>query len=359
MSEKSTKPKEGSLDALLEQDPAEIAKELEDRRLARSQRDTGEPVHEAGEEEPEVVETENEDAAASDEETTEDTETVEDTESETEDVEDDLVRELRERGVGDWKTRDEALEGVKNLRTKLSQREYDKQDAALGKWLIESGVDPAVLQEFIEKQQGTRDSQPKAPAAAGSWSPPHEWDTVWEQTVTTRTDDDGNEVYEGPPDHVAKVKAYEAYARQWWSKAYRNPSMLADVIRPEVRTLTQQELRQRDAEQRVQSFFAENQDFIDENRDELNALVEERGYPAHLAVEYLKAIKERDELLPKVAGEEKKRADVAKAARKSTKRNGAIRGKKESPPTFRRTRDWLNYMAEHGDDQLSTIPEQF
>jgi hypothetical protein len=152
--------KEKTLDDLATDSEEEIAAEL--ARRAGEDPDSPEPV----EDEPVAEDTQDDPAPEPDPEP--DPEPAEE--------EDPLLAQLEEHKIGKYKTREAALEGLKNLRTRLSQRD---EQAVLGRFLEESGIAPEDLNELINKKQ-----KPRGETKTDSgWAPPHQYNPEWDRQV--------------------------------------------------------------------------------------------------------------------------------------------------------------------------------
>ncbi len=327
---------------LTEDTPEDIVAELE----ARS-RTLDEVVQTPTPEEPDTPEVEPE-VTETKETTTEEPAAEEPTE---EVQEDPLTRELNELGIGPYKSREDAIKGIREMRTRLSQRD---EDALLGRYLQETGLSPEELEELVRAKNETG----KKPATTSGWAPPHEWDPDWDSQIEQVVGEDGATTLKGPPEIVRKVEENERYQRQQMQRFLRNPvqtlvdwglqDRLQGAVRAEQQRLTGQ--------QQYETFMGEHGDFVREHNDELIKLLDQ-GYNPVAAVQHLQLQKENEELRKTHDTEDAKRKALRKAAERTARRSGA-----QAAPLRKQLRD-LSKMstreALEAMDMETDIPESW
>jgi len=215
-----------------------------------------------------------------------------------------------------FKDEDEVLKHYVHLRRKLSERD---EEAALGRYLLENGVQTSDLEAFLETKKGPKG---KSSSSAQGWNPPHEWDESWESQITRATGEDGEVVYKGPSEIVRKVQEHEAYAQAYWTRAMRNPRRLLQDFADDIRRESRTELLKAKGEQDYTSFMKENGEFIAANREKIAGLVNQGWSPLN-AVEHVRVLAENEGLKTKTNGEAAKKADLAEAAKRGVHRAAA------------------------------------
>lgn len=338
---------------LTEETAEEIVDELKRRAAPRTLDDGDDKTTETDEDTSTTTEPEDEPEKADESEDTSEGGADAGTDETDEGGDDPLLSDLAEMGIGPYKSRDDLKAGLKELRVKLSRRD---EDAQLGRYLMDLGVEPGDLEELVKrKSTGTKSTKP----SKTGWAPPHEWDPAWDTQVTQTTTEDGEIDYKGPPDVVQKIKENERYAQTQFRNFLRNPvsTMVEWGLGDQVRQLVREERQRAKGEETYESFMNEHGEFIDSHRDEISALLDE-GFSPVAAVKHLKTAAELEELRASKSTDDAKKRDIEKHATRHKKRAGAQKTpiRKVRDLATLPTREALEVlMSEEGLD----IPEQF
>lgn len=189
------------------------------------------------------------------------------------------LADLKELGIGEFESVEDAKKSLRNLRSFVGQKD---QDARLGRQLRRRGVDPARLDALLHQDPGK--GREKEPAKGGR----PEYDPAWEDMVEPERDEEGNVVgYKGPQEVVDKLKAFHTYQTNLWNRIYRgDQEAVAEMFGPVIDSRAEQLLKDRQAKASMDAFIKKNGDFLLDHEEEFYDLMDNGASP-ELAVEVL------------------------------------------------------------------------
>ena len=250
--------------------------------------------------------------------------------SDTGDADKALLDELAKRGIGTYKTREAALEGLRTLKVKISQRD---EDALIGRRIKATGATPEQIEAWASKDKpGNKTTEEAKPEEAGPFRPPHPFNPAWKSMI--REKEEGG--YEGPPDEVRKFLEYQAYKESFWDSVGHDPRVL--IPTSEIEKLVERKLeseRKRMDEERArersksatEEFMSKNGEYVAANEEEFFRLVESGNDP-DLVIDFLK-LKDAKAAAEKAAktGAKAIQDDIAARTSKTARRAAAADAK--------------------------------
>lgn len=296
-----------TLDDLATDKPEDIAKELDER--AKAKEESGKAPAEITDEPKKLDEPETPEGEAP----AKGDAPKEPAPSETEETAElpPLLKRLKtEYGIDhSYKDEEALLKSHASLRKKLSGRD---EDARLGRALREAGVSPEDISGLFKSR-----SEP----AKGKDSKAPEWNPAWDREIEQVKDDEGKVELRGPPEMVREYRAYMAELdtfRREPIKALKKWG-LEDLVEQAAEKV----VMRRQGEEMFRAFMKDNGDFIEENRDEIDALIRDEGFTPLTAVKHLKLVKETEDIRKGKGTEDAKKADLDRLKGKVTRRAGA------------------------------------
>lgn len=180
-----------------------------------------------------------------------------------------LLEAFRAAGMEDltYKTDQDLLDGVKNLRSKIGERD---EYAEYGKKVYEHR---GAVDTFLEHL----DQEMKRPSQA--WNPPARLsENEWAELASKGE--------QAPPNIRRKYQDFEAYRQDKWDKWTAEPQTLIDeLIIPSLMPVIQREFTKYQAGVDGQATYNADKEFIDTHNAELRQLCQVDGLPYKLAKE--------------------------------------------------------------------------
>lgn len=188
------------------------------------------------------------------------------------------LADLKELGIGEFESLDDARKSLKHLRTALSRRD---DDAAIGRYLRSRGVDPRQVDDLLSSDTP---SKPKDEPARPQWDP------AWEGMVKPRIDEEtGQQVgWDGPEEIVRKVESFHAHQQQLWNRVYLGDhDAMREIFSPVIEAEVEKRLGAVTAKTQMDQFLEKNYDFLSSHEEEFYSLLD-RGVDPEFAVEHLR-----------------------------------------------------------------------